>query len=118
LDEPFSNLDANLRRYLREELKNILRSTQATAILVTHDIQDALAVGDLLGVVREGHLEQLSPPHELVMHPVNQYVRDFVAGAGQDGHRDHEVCPHCKMPLDVRLDMGPKGTRMEPPATH
>ena len=101
LDEPFSNLDAHLRRHLREELKNILRSTQATAVLVTHDIQDALTVGDLVGVMREGRLEQMSPPHELVAHPVNNYVRDFVAGADQDERVARDVCPHCKMPLGV-----------------
>lgn len=96
LDEPFSNLDAHLRRHLREEIKGILRQTNATAALVTHDIQDALAVGDLVAVMREGHIEQIGPPSELKDRPINDYVRDFVSGADDT---EYAVCPHCGLPL-------------------
>ena len=97
LDEPFSNLDAHLRRHLREEIKSILRQTNATAALVTHDIQDALTVGDLVAVMREGHIEQIGPPSELMDRPVNDYVRQFVSGG--DDTTEYAVCPHCRLPL-------------------
>jgi iron(III) transport system ATP-binding protein len=96
LDEPFSNLDAHLRHHLREEVRDILRRTQATATLVTHDIQDALTVGDLIAVMREGHIEQMAPPAELLAHPANDYVRQFVMGAHPEGQ---QVCPHCGKPI-------------------
>ncbi len=73
LDEPFSNLDPSLRRSLREEIQGILKKVNATAILVTHDTEDAAAVGDRMVVFREGRIEQIGTPGELYREPKNGY---------------------------------------------
>jgi len=73
MDEPFSNLDPALRRSLREEIRNILNKLNATAILVTHDTDDALCVGERVAVFRDGNVEQIGTPHEVYHHPKNGY---------------------------------------------
>ena len=64
LDEPFSNLDADLRAAMREEIGKILRASGTTAIFVTHDQQEAFALADRVGVLNEGRLEQVAPRSE------------------------------------------------------
>ncbi len=73
LDEPFSNLDPALRRSLREEIRTILNKLNATAIMVTHDTDDALCVGDRVAVFRSGGVEQIGTPHEVYHQPKNGY---------------------------------------------
>jgi len=73
LDEPFSNLDPALRRSLREEIRSILKKLKATAILVTHDTDDALCVGDRVAVLRKGSIIQIGTPQEIYRHPKNGY---------------------------------------------
>ena len=73
LDEPFSNLDPALRRSIREDILSILRTSHITAILVTHDTEDALAIGDRIAVFRDGEIEQIGSPHEIYHHPQNGY---------------------------------------------
>ncbi len=77
LDEPFSNLDPTLRAQVRAETIAVLRQARATAVFVTHDQQEALAVGDRVAVMRSGRLEQVAPP-EIVFHaPANRFVASF-----------------------------------------
>lgn len=73
LDEPFSNLDPSLRRDMREEISEILHRVGASAIMVTHDTEDALIVGDRIAIVRAGKIEQLGTPSEIYQHPNNTY---------------------------------------------
>jgi len=73
LDEPFSNLDPALRPSIREDILSILRASDITAILVTHDTDDALAIGDRIAVFREGQIEQIGSPYEIYHHPQNGY---------------------------------------------
>jgi iron(III) transport system ATP-binding protein len=73
LDEPFSNLDPGLRRSLRGEIHRILKELNTTAIMVTHDTDDALHVGDRVAVIRKGCVEQSGSPEEIYHHPVNGY---------------------------------------------
>lgn len=77
LDEPFSNLDAKLREKMREELVKILRSTGTTAILVTHDQQDAFAVSDRVVVMNEGQILQEGSPSSLYLQPTSPFVAQF-----------------------------------------
>jgi iron(III) transport system ATP-binding protein len=72
LDEPFSNLDASLRQQLREEVGRILRAARTTALLVTHDTRDALAVSDRIAVLRDGRLQQVGTPREIYHAPANE----------------------------------------------
>ena len=78
LDEPFSSLDVELRERLGHEVRSILKSLNATALLVTHDQQEAFAVADIVGVMRDGRLEQWDSPYELYHRPVTRFVADFI----------------------------------------
>lgn len=85
LDEPFSSLDPSLRRGLRTEFSRILRELRTTAILVTHDTEDALTVGDRVAVFRQGRLEQDGSPREVFHEPVNGYVARLFGAANRVG---------------------------------
>lgn len=78
LDEPFSSLDASLREQLGLEVRQILKATNTTAILVTHDQQEAFAVCDWIGVIRGGRMEQWDSAHRLYHRPASAYVAGFV----------------------------------------
>jgi ABC-type sugar transport system ATPase subunit len=78
LDEPLSNLDAQLRASTRAELKRLQRSLGVTAVYVTHDQVEAMTLGDRVAVLREGRIEQIGAPEELYDHPVNTFVGSFV----------------------------------------
>ncbi|TDE56300.1 ABC transporter ATP-binding protein [Nonomuraea mesophila] len=78
MDEPLSNLDAKTRIQLRTQLREIQRDTGTTIVYVTHDQEEALALGDRIAVMRDGSLEQLGSGHEIYLAPANGYVADFV----------------------------------------
>jgi len=81
LDEPFASLDAALKVGLRAELFALLRELGIAALLVTHDQDEALEVADRIGVMREGSLEQLAPPTQILNNPATPFVARFVGGA-------------------------------------
>ena len=81
LDEPFSNLDADLRSQMRDEVEKILRSTGTTAVFVTHDQEEAFTIADQVGVLDRGRLEQLGPPETIYHHPATPFVAEFVGAA-------------------------------------
>ncbi len=78
MDEPFSNLDQGLREKIRRETVQTLRQLGATAIIVTHDPQEALAVGDLIVLMREGRIEQVATPFAIYDNPVSPYAAEFM----------------------------------------
>lgn len=78
LDEPFSNLDVELRERLSHEVRDILKATGITAILVTHDQNEAFAVADEIGIMDEGHIQQWDSPYNLYHRPGNRFVADFI----------------------------------------
>ena len=78
LDEPFSNLDGDLRRRLSHEVREILKSRGTSAILVTHDQEEAFAVSDQIGVFKDGRLEQWDPPFTLYHEPLTPFVASFI----------------------------------------
>ena len=78
LDEPFSNLDTGLRERLSHELRDIIKASGATAILVTHDQNEAFAMADEIGVLHDGRIEQWDSAYNLYHRPVNRFVADFV----------------------------------------
>jgi iron(III) transport system ATP-binding protein len=81
LDEPLSNLDAELRARLRFELKEIQRRTGVTAVYVTHDQSEAVVLGDQVGVMEAGRLVQFCSPAELYTHPANTFVAAFTGAS-------------------------------------
>ena len=78
LDEPLSALDARVRRQLREEIRRIQIMVGITTLFVTHDQEEALAMGDRVGVMSAGHLEQIAAPAELYDRPRTRFVAEFV----------------------------------------
>ncbi len=77
LDEPFSNLDTALKRSLRDEVRDILRKTGTTAILVVHDAEDVLLVADRAAVMRHGRVLQEGDPHTIYRRPNDEYIARF-----------------------------------------
>lgn len=113
LDEPFSNLDAELRRQLRAELVRIHREVATTMVFVTHDQEEAMAIGDRLAVMNEGKLVQLGAPLDIYYSPVNMWISrfigsfpiNFIPGFVVDGVR--RIC-HFRAgywPIDVAPDL-------------
>jgi len=82
LDEPLSNLDPALRDRTRRELTLALRAVGITTVLVTHDQEEAFAVGDLVAVLRDGRLQQVGSPPDLYLRPATPFVATFVGRAG------------------------------------
>ena len=78
LDEPLSNLDAKLREKLRYELRELQQSLGMTAVYVTHDQSEALALADRIAVMRKGIIEQLAGPVEMYRNPRTSFVADFL----------------------------------------
>jgi ABC-type Fe3+/spermidine/putrescine transport system ATPase subunit len=78
LDEPLSNLDAKLREEMRFEIRDLQRRLGITAIYVTHDQQEALALSDRVAIMNSGHLEQVGTPEEIYEHPRSKFVADFI----------------------------------------
>ena len=78
LDEPFSNLDVELRERLSYEVRDIIKATDTTAILVTHDQHEAFAVADEIGIMHEGRIQQWDTPYNLYHRPANRFVADFI----------------------------------------
>ena len=78
LDEPFSNLDVDLRERLSMEVREILKREGTTAILVTHDQHEAFAMADEIGVMFDGLIQQWDTPYNLYHQPANRFVADFI----------------------------------------
>ncbi|HTH10494.1 ABC transporter ATP-binding protein [Acidovorax sp.] len=78
LDEPFSNLDVDLRERLAHEVRGILKAAGATALFVTHDQFEAFAIGDVIGVMHEGRLHQWDDAYTLYHRPATRFVADFI----------------------------------------
>jgi iron(III) transport system ATP-binding protein len=78
LDEPFSNLDVDLRERLTHEVRAILKAAGATALFVTHDQLEAFAIGDVIGVMHEGKLHQWDDAYTLYHRPATRFVADFI----------------------------------------
>ena len=78
LDEPFSSLDVDLRERLAHEVRLILERTATTALFVTHDQLEAFAIGDRIGVMNQGRIEQWDDPYTLYHRPATRFVADFI----------------------------------------
>ncbi len=97
LDEPFSNLDASLRARLRMDVREVLRTAGATAIFVTHDIEEALSISDRLAIIFEGRLVQTAEPEELYSRPASKRIArslgdaNFIRGDGQGNRVATEI---------------------------
>ncbi|MGH2404138.1 MAG: ABC transporter ATP-binding protein [bacterium] len=98
LDEPFSDLDADLRAHLRDEVVAILKQTGTSAIFVTHDQHEALLVGDRVGLLRDGRLEQVDTPEKIFHAPSSRFVAGFFGRA--------DFVPATVTPLGLQTEIG------------
>ena len=78
LDEPFSNLDIDMRERLAKEVRDILKEAQTTALFVTHDQMEAFSVGDVIGVMSQGRLHQWEEAYTLYHRPATRFVAEFI----------------------------------------
>ncbi len=81
LDEPLSNLDVQVRHRLRGEIRAILKAAGTSAIFVTHDREEALAISDKIAVMRQGKIEQVGTPEGVYLNPESRFVAEFVTQA-------------------------------------
>lgn len=80
LDEPFSALDPVIRRDLQDQFLDITRSMKKTAIFITHDLEEAMKLGNRVAIMRDARIVQVGKPEEILSAPADTYVRDFVRG--------------------------------------
>ncbi len=83
MDEPFSALDAHLRKRLREDLKALQQRLGLTTLFVTHDQDEAMELADRIAVMREGRIEQVDPPSEIYLNPRTLHVARFIGGMNE-----------------------------------
>jgi iron(III) transport system ATP-binding protein len=81
LDEPFSSLDAALRASVRADIARVLRATETTVVLVTHDQQEAMSMADQVAVLRQGHVAQVGSPRDIYANPVDPDMAAFLGEA-------------------------------------
>jgi glycine betaine/proline transport system ATP-binding protein len=81
MDEPFSGLDPLIRRQMQDELVELQDTLQKTIIFVTHDLHEALKLGDRIAILRNGEVVQIGTPEDIVSHPADSYVQEFVRDA-------------------------------------
>ena len=114
LDEPFSNLDVELRERLSHEVRDIIKATGITAVMVTHDQNEAFAVADEVGIMNEGRIQQWDTPYNLYHRPCNRFVADFIGqgvllpGEVVDAHhvRTDLGLLHSAIPTECRIENG------------
>ncbi|MDO5612260.1 MAG: glycine betaine/L-proline ABC transporter ATP-binding protein [Paracoccus sp. (in: a-proteobacteria)] len=93
MDEPFSALDPLIRRQLQDEFRQLTKDLGKSAVFITHDLDEAMRIGDRIAIMKDGVIIQTGNAEEIVMNPADQYVADFVAGIS----RLHLVKAHSVM---------------------
>lgn len=84
LDEPFSALDPLIRREMQDEFLRLQSVLRKTIVFITHDFDEAIRLGDRIGIMKDGRLVQLATPEDMVSAPANDYVREFTRNAPRD----------------------------------
>ncbi|MDH5191496.1 MAG: ABC transporter ATP-binding protein [Gammaproteobacteria bacterium] len=116
MDEPFSNLDIEMREHLSNEVRDILKEQGITGILVTHDQNEAFAIGDIIGVISAGKLQQWDSAYNLYHEPANRFVADFI---GQGAFLKGSLSSPESVETEIGLVQGnraygwPVGTRVD-----
>ncbi len=109
LDEPLSSLDAQTAKYLRTELKQLQRRLGITAVYVTHDLMEAVAMGDRMAVIQNGRVEQVAPPEEMLFYPESEGVADFI------GAPNILDCDYCRDLGQGIVEVGCRGLKLTVP---
>jgi glycine betaine/proline transport system ATP-binding protein len=80
MDEPFSALDPLIRRQLQDEFMQLAAVMKRTTVFITHDLDEAVRIGNRIAIMRDGRIVQIGTPEEIVLNPADEYVADFVSG--------------------------------------
>lgn len=80
MDEPFSALDPLIRRQLQDEFRDLIRKLGKSSVFITHDLDEAIRLGDRIAIMKDGRIIQIGTAEEIVLNPADRYVADFVAG--------------------------------------
>ena len=80
MDEPFSGLDPLIRRQMRKELTSLQQEIHKTMVFITHDLEEAVSVGDKIAIMRDGEIIQLGTPLEIINQPADDFVAEFTEG--------------------------------------
>ena len=84
MDEPFSGLDPLIRRQMRSELAELQKEIRKTMVFITHDLDEAVAVGDRIAIMRDGEIIQMGTPEEIILNPVDDFVSEFTEDVSKD----------------------------------
>ena len=103
MDEPFSALDPVVRKQLQDLVLDLHKKRGRTILFVTHDMQEAVRMGDRIAVVHRGELEQVGKPREILQHPATDFVRRFFAGNGIQNTLDLESLLKGELGVDPRF---------------
>jgi glycine betaine/proline transport system ATP-binding protein len=104
MDEPFSALDPLIRRQLQDEFRQLTKSLGKSAVFITHDLEEAIRIGDRIAIMKDGVIVQIGTTEDIVTKPADDYVSDFVAGIS----RIHLVKAHSvMMPVSEFKSMQP-----------
>ncbi|TGT02881.1 glycine/betaine ABC transporter, partial [Mesorhizobium sp. M2D.F.Ca.ET.171.01.1.1] len=79
-DEPFSALDPLIRRQLQDEFRQLTKSLGKSAVFITHDLDEAIRIGDRIAIMKDGVIIQTGTAEEIILNPADPYVAEFVAG--------------------------------------
>ena len=110
LDEPFSNLDIQIRRDIRTEVRSILKSYNVTAIFVTHDQQEASEMGDQIAIMKDGAIEQIGNPEEVYVNPQTEFTAKFFSQANLvDGTLQKKTLKTFISETDLSIDKNMNG---------
>ncbi|USK91413.1 ABC transporter ATP-binding protein [Rossellomorea marisflavi] len=104
MDEPFSALDPITREKLQDDILSLQKEIKKTIVFVTHDMQEALKLGDRICLMKDGEVAQVGTPEELIHHPANEFVRDFIGEKGHSLENDFnlaDLLSPIEEPLDV-----------------
>lgn len=120
MDEPFSALDPLIRRQLQAEFMRLASIMNKTTVFITHDLEEAVRIGDRIAIMRDGGVVQIGTPEEIIMAPADDYVRDFVSGISRlkivpatalmtdigewEAHHGAPPADAPRMPTDSKLD--------------
>ena len=96
MDEPFSGLDPLIRRQMRDELADLQAEIQKTVVFITHDLDEAISIGDRIAIMRDGEIIQVGSPKEIITEPVDEFVREFTQGISKTKVIDISEC--CSTP--------------------
>jgi glycine betaine/proline transport system ATP-binding protein len=105
-DEPFSALDPLIRRDMQDEVVRLQKEVRKTMIFITHDLLEALKLGDRIAIMKDGHFVQVGTPEEVVAHPADDYVADFI----RDVPRTHVLTARTIMAAIPNADASPSAT--------